>query len=333
MFRTFILQYLNKLVKRKVRDFPSPQTFHASKVQRLRDDNIKPSTQIGREFPMPISALMAYPSIETGNLSDTPPPALRPFCFTAQHLVERPKFVQGAFQKLWRLELLACAQCQISLFQAKICPNAFTCCWQRFSLCVSCCDIKPVVTAIITLYRNLAKRSIPHTVFVKRIRDFLKRPFTCFCVPSSETQRKTIVFQIPASSTRIRKRLKLMLSFYFRSTAKFLEKSLMRCVNPLQLLLYRLARQRLPMRMCRSLEFCKMPRHSKVVRIRQSVFIPLLLPFMEVCMHLPHLIKQVANPNTIGLVTKLILIGFHGRSIKCQVFTRVKWVGRHPPCG
>ncbi len=51
-----------------------------------------------------------------------------------------------------------------------------------------------------------------------------------------------------------------------------------------------------------------------MVGIRQSVLIALTLPFMEIRMHLPHIVKQIPKPNTIGLIAKLILIGFHGLS-------------------
>ena len=75
-------------------------------------------------------------------------------------------------------------------------------------------------------------------------------------------------------------------------------------------------------------QFFEVSIHSVIVRIRQTVFIALALPLMEVFMHLPHIVKQVANTNTIGLIAKLILIGFH-RLSQFTVLTPDKWVGRH----
>ena len=43
MFETLILQYLNKLPKGKVGDFPSPETFHTSKVEFLSRNRVKPA--------------------------------------------------------------------------------------------------------------------------------------------------------------------------------------------------------------------------------------------------------------------------------------------------
>ena len=44
-------------------------------------------------------------------------------------------------------------------------------------------------------------------------------------------------------------------------------------------------------------------------------------------MHLPHIIKQIAKTDTIGLIAKLILVGFHGIS-QHTVFNPIQ-VGRH----
>ena len=41
MFAALILQYLNELVERKVRDFTSPEAFHAVKVQGFNGNRIK----------------------------------------------------------------------------------------------------------------------------------------------------------------------------------------------------------------------------------------------------------------------------------------------------
>ena len=120
-----------------------------------------------------------------------------------------------------------------------------------------------------------------------------------------------------------------MAFFDFRFTAKFLEKSDIRIINAPQLLLYRLTWQGIPMWVRRPFQIGYVKAYCLVVGIRQSVFIPLTVPLMEVFMHLPHIVKQVTKPNTIGLVAKLILVGFHGISHITPFLTPVQWVGRH----
>ena len=61
MFFTLILQYLNKLVERKIGDFTTPQPFHTVKVQRLGHDDIKPSAQVGCNFVVPVLANVTLP--------------------------------------------------------------------------------------------------------------------------------------------------------------------------------------------------------------------------------------------------------------------------------
>ena len=117
-----------------------------------------------------------------------------------------------------------------------------------------------------------------------------------------------------------------MARFNFRSATKFLEKPVIRVINTPQLLLNRLTRQRIPMRVRRPFQIRQVSRHGVIVRIRQPVFVALTLPLMEVFMHLPHVVKQVAKTNTIRLVTKLIFIGFHGLS-STKSLTPNQWVG------
>ena len=119
-----------------------------------------------------------------------------------------------------------------------------------------------------------------------------------------------------------------MTFFDFRSAPKSVEKTLIAFINAFQLLLDRLARQRLPMRMCRSFQLGCVKTHRLVGGIRVSVFIPLTLPLMEVFMHLPHIVKQVAEASRIRLSAKLILIGFHCPSHITRL-SATKWEGRH----
>ena len=103
MFETFELQYLNKLIESKVRDFTSPKPFHTVKVQRFGRDEVKPSAKVGGKFPMPVSTLVADFAIEYSEGSDSTPPVIRTFDFTRYCFIELPKCVQGLFQELWVL--------------------------------------------------------------------------------------------------------------------------------------------------------------------------------------------------------------------------------------
>lgn len=151
-------------------------------------------------------------------------------------------------------------------------------------------------------------------------------PFTTFPLP--KVQRDTMVFHRPARLLK-HKRFKLMTTFAFRLTPKFRKESHIRSVNPSQLFLNRLAWQRFPMRVGRSFQVRQMCGHGIVVGIRQSVPIPFVLPSMEIVMHLPHIVKQIADTDTIRLIAELVFIRFHSIS-SVKSLTPNQWVGnRH----
>ena len=329
MFLTLILQYLNKLVESKVGDLTSPQAFHTVKVQRFNRNRIKLLTKFRGELPMKIFALVRDLPIESCEVSHTSPPVIRTFLLTAQCLVERPKFLQGLFQRLWVLFLFTRAQCQVCVFHPKVCPNALTCCRQGFRVGVGCCYAKPIDTTGITLYRDTTDPvSVPLSVFVKSIRDFIKLPFACLRIPLTEGEGDTIVFQRPPRCSRKGDRFELVSLFDFRPATEFLEKSIVCQMDTSEFLLNRLAWQRIPMSVRGFLKVREVIAHCRITRIRQPVLIPLTLPFMEVFMHLPHIVKQVTNADCVRLFSKRIFIGFHGvPSIKS--LTPNEWVGRH----
>ena len=328
MFLTLILQYLNKLVEGEVRDFTPPQPFHAIKVQCFKDNRIKLLTEFGGELPLKVFALIADFPIETCDLSDTPPPAIRTFDLSRKAFVERSKCVQGLFQRLWVLDLLTRGKRQVSVFHTEVCPNALTCCWQRFEICIGCYDIKPIISAIITLDSNTADSSMPLAVLMKRIRHFVILPLTCSRIPFSKCQCDTVIIQRPACVSGVCYRLKLVSRFSFWFSTKFFEKTHIRLVNPFEFLLNRLTRQSVPMRVCGAFQIRQVCRHRRIVRIRQSLSIPFVLPPMEVVMHLPHIVKQIANAYQVRLIAKFILIRFHDLS-SIKSLTPDKWVGRH----
>ena len=328
MFLTLISQYLNELVEGKVGDFTSPQAFHAVKVQSFKDNRIKLLTEFAGELPLKVFALITDFPIETCDLPNTLPPTIRTFNLTAKCLVERPKFVQGVFQRLWVLYFFTRAKRQICVFHAEVCPNALTCCRQRSKICVGRRYTDPISSTSITLNCDSANRSVPLTVFVKCIRYPIKLPFTRLWIPLAKSQCDTVIKQRPTRTSRIRHRLKLVSRLNMRSTTKFLEKSDISVINPYKFLLHRLTRQHFPMRVRRFLQFPKVIIHSIIVRIGKPVFIPLTLPLVEIHMHLPHIVKQVTNADRIRLVIKRIFIGFHGIS-STKYLSPNQWVGRH----
>ena len=113
MFETLELQYLNKLIESKVRDFASPEAFQVSvKVECLGGDGIKSSTKVSGKFPVPISALVSNFTIQTRKCSDTTPPIMRTFYLATDGFVEIAELVQGMLQRLRMLNLLTRVQGQ-----------------------------------------------------------------------------------------------------------------------------------------------------------------------------------------------------------------------------
>ena len=325
MFLTLILQYLNKLVEGEVGDFPSPKPFHAVKVQGFNRNRIELLTQFRGELPLKVFALVHDFPIETGELPYTPPPAVRTFLFTRKTFVEGSKFAQGVLQRLGVLFLFTRAERQIRVFHAEVCPNTLTRCWQRFAFYKICDYIQPIVTTSVALYRDTADISFKLTVLMERISNFIMSPFTG--IPFSEIEGDAILLQRPTCLFE-GEGFKLMPFLDTRSTAKPLKKTHIRLVNAFEFFLDCLTRQGVPMWVRRAFQLGYMRTHRSMVRIRQSVLIALTLPLMEVFMHLPYIVNQVANADRIRLVIKRIFVGFHGLS-HITPLTPIEWVGRH----
>ena len=184
---------------------------------------------------MKVFALIADFPIQTCELPHTPPPAIRTFLLTTEFFVERPKFVQGVFQRLWVLDFLTRAKGQVSVFHTEVCPNAFTCCRQRFEICIGRCNTKPIITTSVTFDCDTTDSAMPLAVFMKSICNFIKLPFSRLRIPFTESQRDTIIFYRPPCFSGEGDRFELMSLFDFRSTTEFLEKSVIRSMDTLQL--------------------------------------------------------------------------------------------------
>ena len=342
MFDTFILQQLQKLVESEIGDFTSPEAFHSCQVQRFKSKCIKASTQVGSEFPMPVKALSADLAIQYRQLSDGTPPVSRTFFLTRKALVERTELFQGLFQELWTLYLFVCRKCQICVLHSKlcqwhnlsllyiVCPNALTCRRKpRFGRSIVCCDTNPIVSTSITFYRDLLNiaRS-PITVLVECERDRVSYPFSLLRIPFTKGYCDTIIFYLPTRHAREGNRLEFVLGFDTRSATQFVEKSVVSCVYTFQLTLDHLTRQTLPMWVCRLFQLRQMSRHRMIVRIRQTVFIALTLPQVEILMHFMHIVQQIPQAFILRVFAYLMFIGSHWFS-RITLLTPFQWVGRH----
>ena len=172
MFKALILQYLNELVKSKVRDFPPPKAFHAVKVQGLGDNVIKPTAEVSGTFVVPISALVADLAMKPCEFTDGTPPIVRTFYLSTDRFVESAKFFQGLFQGLRMVNLFTGAECQIGL-HTEVYPYAFTCSGQHFLGGIICNDIEPIRSDSIPTDLNIADISVPIAMLMEREIDFL----------------------------------------------------------------------------------------------------------------------------------------------------------------
>ena len=126
MFKTLERQNLNKLTKRKVRDFTTPKAFHSLKVQCLGNNVVKPMTEVSGTFKVPVSALVGDLAIGPCEFTDSTPPITRSFLLSTHCFVEFTELVQGVFQRLRMVDLLTGRECQIGV-HPEVYPYALTC--------------------------------------------------------------------------------------------------------------------------------------------------------------------------------------------------------------
>ena len=104
-------------------------------------------------------------------------------------------------------------------------------------------------------------------------------------------------------------------------------------MNTFEFLLHGLAWQCLPMRVCGVFQKFKMITHALIPHIRKSGFMSLTYPLMEIYMHLPHIVKQVANADCVALTIKRIFIRFHEVSRIASLTFNQDRLGTDTPCG
>ena len=217
MFDTFILQYLNKLTECQVGDFPSPKAFHSCQVQRFKSKCIKPLTEVGSQFPMPIQALPTDLAIQPCYFPNTTPPIIRTFDFPRKEtLVEVTEVFQGLLEKLWALYLFACRKRQICVLHTEICSYAFSCSEHRFGGSVVCDDVKPVFACVIAKDLDISDIAVPFAVLVKAIPNSMELQLSRLFVPYLEGKTDTPFFKFV---TRLKlRRPHLVFSGLFGST-------------------------------------------------------------------------------------------------------------------
>jgi len=194
MFSTLILQYLNKLVKGEVRDFPSPKPLHTVKVQRLGNDRIKPFTQVSSNLVVPVLALVGDMSIQPCEFSDRTPPIVRTLNFARKAFAEGSEFIQGVFQKFWRVFLLTVAKGQVGL-HTKIYSYALTCSRTGFGCGGVCNHVKPIGANTITKDLNIANFTLIVAMVVKREPTFVELQGLSRCVPGFEREANAACFK------------------------------------------------------------------------------------------------------------------------------------------
>ena len=194
MFDALILQYLNKLVKGKIGDFPSPQPFHTRKIQRFGDDGIKAFTKFRSDLVVPVLTLVGDMPIQPRKLSDATPPIPGAFDLPAHCFVEGSQFFQRAFQKLWRVFLFAGAKCQVG-FHAEVYPYALTCSRTGFGCGSICNHVKPIRPNTIPKDLDIANFTVPVAVLVKREPAFVELEALLRVVPGFERKSNPSCFK------------------------------------------------------------------------------------------------------------------------------------------
>ena len=120
MLCTLLFEYLQKLVEGVVRDFASPEAFHAVKIQRFKAKCIKLCAKFVSKLPLPIQPLSCYLSMKSCQSTGNTIIVARTFDLTRKCFVERSQCFQGLFEKLRGLNLVtfvAGEECFVSIIK------------------------------------------------------------------------------------------------------------------------------------------------------------------------------------------------------------------------
>ncbi len=228
MFNTLIFQHCEELIRCKVANLASPQSFHTVNVKCFGNDNVKTPTKSGGKFPLPIKTLVSNFPIMSCELADCSIPVVRTFTFATQRFIQRPQCIQGLFQKLWCLYLITIAQCQKRL-QSEVYTNALTCVRKGFGRSVVRDNTKPIVASSVTKDLDIADISVPLTMLMERIPDFIKLQLLFFFMPRLKRDTDTSVLKFV--STWELSRTIPVFSFVFRFTRFILKEPILRIIK------------------------------------------------------------------------------------------------------
>ena len=328
MFETLELQNLNKLPKGKIGDFPSPEAFHAVKVQRLGRDTVKSPAQVGRKFPMPIFALVGNFAIQACEASDATPPVLRTFHLSGKAFVERPKCFQGVLQRLRMLDFLTGVESEIGVvLNAEVYAYALTCSSNRFGCEIVSDDIKPIRANAITKDLDIADVvSCPIAVMVIQnvSTDKSELLFTCLPFFEGQTDRP---FREFVARLELR-RTETSFAFELRQPTESAEKTLVGRIQSDNHSVKRVARYPCPVLLGAFQQLRQVRLQAIPSGILSIYAVITLLQLQEVVMYIAKVIEKVAQTLILRMFAYLIFIGSQGFT-SYQSLSPVKWDGRH----
>ena len=311
---TLLFEYLQKLVEGVVRDFASPEAFHAVKIQRFKAKCIKLCAKFVSKLPLPIKALTRNLSMESCQSTSGTIPIARTFGFPTQHLVERLQRFQGLFEKLRGLNLVTfvtCEKCFVSIIKS----CALTRLGFEFGIVnILARKVYPIVAAPITFDSDRLDETFDVAVFVEREPCIYAIDFDTIAfkgVPRlCERHRVVFVARLDFRSTDLTGRESCFAVFLV------LKKCVLCFTIPQDDILNHLTRQVFPMRFRPFLEFRNMSfefvcryifsEHTTIPTRQQQ----------DMQVDAPHIINHVAKFDDILLRLELEPVGFsHGISV------------------
>ena len=333
MFETLELQYLNKLVKGKIGDLPSPQAFHTLKIQRFGDDGIKAFTQVGSNLVVPVLTLVGDMPIQPRKSSDTPPPIVRTLNFARKTFVEGSQFFQRAFEKLWRVFLFAGAKCQVG-FHSEVYPYALTCSRTGFGCRSICNHVKPIRPNTISKDLDIANFTVRVAMLMEREPTFVELQALLTVVPRFERKSNTPFFK-KVRRLELRRTIAVFAFELWKSTQSG-KASLIGGVDTDNHSVKRITRYPCPLPM-RPFEQLRQVRLKAVpTGILTVNAVIALLKFEEVIVNIPQVVEHVPQAHILWMFAYLVFIRSamlflffpfsHGVS-RITSLTPVLWVG------
>ena len=329
MFETLELQNLNKLIEGKVRDFASPQAFHAVKIQGLGGDEVEPLAKVCSKFAVPVFALVYNMPIQSRKGTHSTPPVVRTFDFTRKAFVECSEFLQGLFQKLWGVYLFASVECQVSI-HTEIYAYALTCSSKGFGCGIVSYDIKPIGSNSIAKDLDITDVARPIAVMVIQDVSTGKYELLFACVPFLEGQTDS-PFREFVARLELRRAV-ASFAFKLRQPTESAEKTLVGSIQANNHRVNGVARYPSPVFLCAFQQL----REMRLQPIPSSVFpidaVITLLELQEVVMHITKVVQHIAQTFVLGMFAYLIFLCSQGLSRITSLTPDQDGLGTDTPC-